>query len=168
MQVESFKLDHTKVKAPYIRAIPLELEGQGNFAITKYDIRFCQPNERYLTPQVLHTLEHMYATVLRERNYLPVIDFSPMGCCTGFYMSVVGDFPLDRVLDHFYMVSSIILNLLTQMSDISQIPGASLVTCGNYRLFDIRESVFELSQFIDNFEKERFLEFNRDINSYNI
>ena len=81
-KVESFKLDHTKVKAPYIRKC-CELKGTNGDIVTKFDLRFLQPNEETFGTAAIHGLEHLLATYLRE-TLDGIIDLSPMGCRTGF------------------------------------------------------------------------------------
>lgn len=86
-KVESFNLDHTKVVAPYIRVADRK-EWQG-VTVTKFDIRFTQPNKEFLDPAAIHSLEHLLAEELRHQVD-NIIDLSPMGCRTGFYLTVFG------------------------------------------------------------------------------
>ena len=65
MNVESFNLDHTKVKAPYVRLAGIK-EGIHGDVIRKYDIRFCQPNKEHMDMPGLHSLEHMMAEFSRN------------------------------------------------------------------------------------------------------
>ena len=77
-KVESFELDHTKVKAPYVRLITVE-EGKKGDKISNFDLRLVQPNENAIPTGGLHTIEHLLAGLLRDRidGY---IDCSPFGC----------------------------------------------------------------------------------------
>lgn len=76
--VESFQLDHTKVKAPYVRYIDTETGPHGD-VISNYDLRLTQPNKQAIPTGGLHTIEHTIAVLLRER--IPgYIDCSPFGC----------------------------------------------------------------------------------------
>ena len=81
-KVESFELDHRKVKAPYIRKCCTLNGPQGDY-VTKFDIRFLQPNKEAFGTAAMHGLEHLLAYELRK-NLDGIIDFSPMGCRTGF------------------------------------------------------------------------------------
>ena len=73
--VESFQLDHTKVKAPYVRYIDTETGPHGD-VISNYDLRLTQPNKQAIPTGGLHTIEHTIAVLLRER--IPgYIDCSP-------------------------------------------------------------------------------------------
>ena len=89
--VESFQLDHTKVKAPYVRYIDTETGPNGD-VISNYDLRLVQPNENAIPTAGLHTIEHTIAVLLRER--IPgYIDCSPFGCRTGFHLLTWGTHP---------------------------------------------------------------------------
>ena len=82
--VESFQLDHTKVLAPYVRLIGAETGPKGD-VITNFDVRLVQPNEQEIPTAGLHTIEHLMASLIRDRID-GMIDFSPFGCRTGFHM----------------------------------------------------------------------------------
>lgn len=88
-KVESFTLDHTKVKAPYVRLITVETGAQGD-KIANYDLRLVQPNENAIPTAGLHTIEHLLAGLLRDR-LTGVIDCSPFGCRTGFHLITWGE-----------------------------------------------------------------------------
>lgn len=88
-KVESFTLDHTKVKAPYVRLITVE-EGPKGDKISNYDLRLVQPNKNAIPTGGLHTIEHLLASLLRDRID-GVIDCSPFGCRTGFHLIVWGE-----------------------------------------------------------------------------
>src|SRR4051795_6816721 len=87
--VESFDLDHNAVKAPYVRHCGVHKVGSDG-VVNKYDIRFCQPNKQAMKPDTIHTLEHLLAFNLREHaekyDHFDIIDISPMGCQTGYYL----------------------------------------------------------------------------------
>ena len=67
-KVESFTLDHTAVKAPYVRLITVE-EGPKGDKISNFDLRLVQPNENAIPTAGLHTIEHMLAGYLRDRLF---------------------------------------------------------------------------------------------------
>lgn len=82
--IESFTLDHSKVKAPYVRLIS-EQTGPAGDVISNYDVRLTQPNVQEIPTGAIHTLEHLLALYLRPQleGY---IDCSPYGCRTGFHL----------------------------------------------------------------------------------
>ena len=88
-EVESFTLDHTAVKAPYVRLITVE-EGPKGDQISNFDLRLVQPNENAIPTAGLHTIEHMLAGYLRD-HMDGVIDCSPFGCRTGFHLIMWGE-----------------------------------------------------------------------------
>ena len=136
-KVESFELDHRKVKAPYIRKCCLLNGPQGDF-VTKFDIRFLQPNKEAFGTAAMHGLEHLLAYELRN-NLEGIIDFSPMGCRTGFYLSIFGD---REACD----IKVAVENALNEVLKATEVPAANDIQCGNYRdwsLFGAKESAKE-------------------------
>ena len=123
-KVESFSLDHNKVKSPYVRMAGMETN-QG-VVIQKFDLRFLQPNQDALPTAALHTLEHLLAVNLRD--YIEgVIDLSPMGCRTGFYLIVWGEHSTEEIRDALKTV------LEKHVIDTDYVPAVSAKECGNYR-----------------------------------
>ena len=132
-KVESFELDHRKVKAPYIRKCCL-LNGPKGDSVTKFDIRFLQPNKEAFGTAAMHGLEHLLAYELRN-NLEGIIDLSPMGCRTGFYLSIFGDRGTIEI-------KIAIENALNEVLKATEIPAANDIQCGNYRdlsLFGAKE-----------------------------
>ncbi|GAA3904233.1 S-ribosylhomocysteine lyase [Halomonas cibimaris] len=121
MNVESFNLDHTKVKAPYIRLADVK-EGAHGDQIHKYDLRICQPNKGHMEMPALHSLEHMMAE--HSRNHTDkVVDISPMGCQTGFYIAMINHDDYDAVLD-------IVENTLKDVINATEVPACNEMQCG--------------------------------------
>ena len=132
-KVESFELDHRKVKAPYIRKCCL-LNGPQGDSVTKFDIRFLQPNKEAFGTAAMHGLEHLLAYELRN-NLEGIIDLSLMGCRTGFYLSIFGDREASEI-------KVAIENALKEVLKATEIPAANDIQCGNYRdlsLFGAKE-----------------------------
>ncbi|WP_281254988.1 S-ribosylhomocysteine lyase [Georgenia soli] len=121
MNVESFNLDHRTVAAPYVRVADTK-QLPGGDVLTKYDVRFCQPNVDHLEMPVVHSLEHTFAEHVRNHSD-DVVDFSPMGCQTGFYLLLVGDHPYEEVLD-------LVATTLQDVVDATEVPAANETQCG--------------------------------------
>lgn len=137
-KVESFELDHRKVVAPYVRKCCL-LEGKNGDKVTKMDLRFMQPNKDSIPTAALHALEHLLANYLRE-DVEDIIDLSPMGCRTGFYISLWGDRECSEI-------KVALEKALNRVIEASEIPAANEVQCGNYRdlsLFGAKEYAREV------------------------
>lgn len=140
IKVESFKLDHRAVKAPYIR-IAGQLTGPKGDVITKYDIRLTQPNVDAIPTGGMHTLEHLFATYFRD-YYDDIIDISPMGCRTGFYLTKFGDTPVEEIINALKKVLERVVE--TKEEDV---PATNEIQCGNYRdhsLFTAKEYAKEV------------------------
>jgi len=125
---ESFRLDHKKVQAPYVRLAGVKETPRGD-KIEKYDLRFAQPNQDALSTGAIHTLEHLLATYIRS-HLEGVVDISPMGCRTGFYLVALGEPGPEKVLEAFEETLQDVVN------HNESIPGVSELECGNYRDHD--------------------------------
>ena len=119
--VESFDLDHTKVVAPYVRLAGTKTGAKGDI-VTKYDIRFKQPNKAHMEMPSLHSLEHLMADRIRNHSE-DVVDLSPMGCQTGFYLALLNYNDYDGVL-------TIIENTLKDVLKAESVPACNEVQCG--------------------------------------
>ena len=119
--IPSFQIDHNILKKGiYISRIDDD--------ITTYDIRMRKPNrEPVMTNAAMHTIEHLFATYVRNTEFGDnIIYFGPMGCRTGFYLLLAGDY-----------ASKDIVALVTEMFEFirdyrGEVPGASPKDCGNY------------------------------------
>ena len=134
--VESFQLDHTKVKAPYVRYIDTETGPHGD-VISNYDLRLVQPNEGAIPTGGLHTIEHTIAVLLRER--IPgYIDCSPFGCRTGFHLLTWGEHSTEDVARALKEA----LEFIAYEATWDDVPATTIESCGNYRdhsLFTAKE-----------------------------
>ena len=121
MNVESFNLDHTKVKAPYVR-LACVTDGDFGDKIYKYDLRVCQPNQDHMEMPSLHSLEHLMAELSRNHSD-KIVDISPMGCQTGFYIALLNMGDYDEVLQ-------LIENTLKDDLSATEVPACNVVQCG--------------------------------------
>lgn len=124
IKVESFSLDHTKVNAPHVRQAEVFQTPQGDL-ITKYDLRFTQPNQEIMPTAAVHALEHLLAGFLREE--LPgIMDLSPMGCRTGFYLIRLGQAREEEI-------ARALIKSLSKVIKAQTVPARNAMQCGNYR-----------------------------------
>lgn len=134
--VESFELDHTVVKAPYVRLISEEAGPLGD-VISNFDIRLVQPNENAIPTAGLHTIEHLLAKLIRERID-GMIDCSPFGCRTGFHLIMWGKYNTTEI-------AKVIKSSLEEIANVTSwedVPGTTIESCGNYKdhsLFTAKE-----------------------------
>jgi len=134
--VESFELDHTIVKAPYVRLISEEAGPLGD-VISNFDIRLVQPNENAIPTAGLHTIEHLLAKLIRERID-GMIDCSPFGCSTGFHLIMWGKYNTTEI-------AKVIKSSLEEIANVTSwedVPGTTIESCGNYKdhsLFTAKE-----------------------------
>ena len=125
-KIASFTIDHIKLQ-PGIYVSRKDQIGQE--VVTTFDLRMTSPNEEpVMNTAEVHTIEHLGATYLRNKEEIrdKVIYFGPMGCRTGFYLLLAGDY-----------ASKDIVALVTEMFEFirdyrGEVPGASPKDCGNY------------------------------------
>ena len=128
-RVASFDLDHTRVRAPYVRFAGSR-EGPRGDVVTKWDLRLVQPNKGEIATAPLHTIEHLLAGYLRDEldpEPVELVDASPMGCRTGFYLVVLGEPEPER------MLAASRAALAAVAAHQGEIPGCSPERCGNWR-----------------------------------
>ena len=101
----------------------------GDQVLTTYDLRFKRPNlEPVMNTAEIHAIEHLGATFLRNHSEFgsKIIYFGPMGCRTGFYLLLAGDYESKEII-------SLLTEMFTFIRDYKdEIPGASAKDCGNY------------------------------------
>lgn len=119
-RIASFEVDHNRLQ-------PGMYLSRTDGDVITYDLRFVRPNTPpYLEPAVMHTVEHIFATYVRNSPETEqIIYFGPMGCRTGFYF-------LTRGMAHARAIELTRETLAFIASFEGEIPGASAVECGNY------------------------------------
>ncbi|SUX41201.1 S-ribosylhomocysteinase [Campylobacter upsaliensis] len=126
--LDSFKVDHTKMPAPAVRLAKVMKTPKGD-DISVFDLRFCVPNKDIMSEKGTHTLEHLFAGFMRDHlnsNSVEIIDISPMGCRTGFYMSLIGTPDEKSVAKAWEASMKDVLNV----QDESKIPELNIYQCG--------------------------------------
>ncbi|MBD1576079.1 MULTISPECIES: S-ribosylhomocysteine lyase [Vibrio] len=136
--LDSFTVDHTRMQAPAVRVAKTMTTPKGD-TITVFDLRFCIPNKDILSEKGIHTLEHLYAGFMRNQlngSEVEIIDISPMGCRTGFYMSLIGTPSEQQVADAWLAAMQDVLNV----ADQNKIPELNEYQCGTYSMHSLEEA----------------------------
>ena len=142
-KITSFTIDHIKLQpGVYVsRKDPV-----GNSVITTFDIRMTSPNEEpVMNTAELHTIEHLAATFLRNHaEYADkTIYFGPMGCRTGFYLLLAGDYESRDIVD-------LMVEMFTFIRDFKgEVPGASAKDCGNYLDMNLGMANYLAKKYLD-------------------
>lgn len=139
LNVESFNLDHRLVQAPYVRVADRKILPGGETLI-KYDVRFSQPNIEHLPMDAVHSIEHMTAHHMRNHTDA-LIDFSPMGCQTGFYALTLG---LEYV-----EFADILERTFQDLLEADSVPAANEVQCGWGANHSLEGAKQEVRKFLD-------------------
>ena len=125
-KIASFTIDH-------IRLLPglyvSRKDKVGTETVTTFDLRVTKPNdEPVMNTAEVHTIEHLAATFLRNEPTWrdKVIYFGPMGCRTGFYLLLAGDYNSEDTVDLVKACFCFVRDFR------GEVPGASAKDCGNY------------------------------------
>lgn len=125
-KITSFTIDHIKlVPGVYVsRKDPV-----GNETVTTFDLRMTSPNdEPVMNTAEMHTIEHLAATFLRNHKDFGknILYFGPMGCRTGFYLLLIGNYESADIIP-------LLKETFAFIADFEgEVPGASAKDCGNY------------------------------------
>lgn len=142
-KITSFTIDHIRLK-PGIYVS--RKDPAGSETVTTFDIRMTSPNdEPVMNTAEVHTIEHLGATFLRNHPVYKdrVLYFGPMGCRTGFYLLLVGDYTSEDIL-------SLIREMYEFIRDFrGEVPGASPRDCGNYLDMNLGMANYLAKRFLD-------------------
>lgn len=143
-KIASFTVDHLRLlRGIYTSRRDVTPSGD---VITTFDIRMTEPNRQEpLSGRALHAIEHLAATFLRNHPRWSdrIVYWGPMGCCTGNYLIVAGDYsPVD------------ILPLMREtfgfIADFDgEIPGATPRDCGNFSFMDLDDARRQARRYLD-------------------
>ena len=136
--LDSFTVDHTIMPAPAVRKAKGMKTPSGD-DITVFDLRFVRPNEEILSSEGIHTLEHLFAGFMRDHlnsSDTEIIDLSPMGCRTGFYMSLLGQPSEEKVAEAWEASMKDVLEVKEQ----SDIPELNVYQCGTYKMHSLDDA----------------------------
>ena len=113
-----------------------------------FDLRFCKPNIEILDERGIHTLEHLFAGFMREHlngGGVEIIDISPMGCRTGFYMSVIGA-PSELSVKEAWESS---MRDILKLKSKEQIPELNIYQCGTAEMHSLDNAQKIATQTLD-------------------
>lgn len=143
-KIASFTIDHTRL---YPGIYVSRKDNVGGNILTTFDIRMTRPNfEPVMNTAEIHTIEHLAATFLRNHKLYgeKIIYFGPMGCRTGFYLILDGDYESKDIID-------LMIELFTFMSEFDDaVPGASARDCGNYLDMNLPMARYISNKFLQN------------------
>ena len=136
--LDSFTVDHTIMPAPAVRRAKGMKTPSGD-KLTVFDLRFYKPNKDKMSTEGAHTLEHLFAGFMREHlntDNVEIIDLSPMGCQTGFYMSLIGEPEEETVAKAWEASMKDVLEVKSQ----NDIPELNVYQCGTYKMHSLQDA----------------------------
>lgn len=153
--IASFTINHlTLLPGIYVS----RKDNVGSETITTFDIRMTRPNfEPVMNTAELHTIEHLAATFLRNHKEFgsKVVYFGPMGCRTGCYLLLAGDYESKDIVP-------LMKELFTFIRDYKdEVPGAAAIACGNYLDMNLPMANYLADKFLkevlDNISDDRLI-----------
>lgn len=142
MTIPSFQVDHTRLKRGiYVSRKDCTSHGD---VVTTFDIRVKEPNKSSMLAPAAHTIEHIGATFLRNSPLWKddIVYFGPMGCLTGFYLIIKGDYESWQIVD---LVKTMFRGIIMS----KEIPGATKEQCGNADFHDMQSAKNEAKEFVE-------------------
>jgi len=146
--LDSFTVDHTIMPAPAVRKAKTMQTPCGD-TITVFDLRFYKPNVDKMSGRGIHTLEHLFAGFMREHlnsKKVEIIDISPMGCRTGFYMSLLGQ-PDEKKVAKAWKAS---MKDVLKVKSKKDIPELNVYQCGTYKMHSLKDAKKIAQDILDN------------------
>lgn len=142
-KITSFTIDHIKLQpGVYVS----RKDSVGDQVVTTFDIRMTSPNEEpVMNTAELHTIEHLAATFLRSHKEFgsKMIYWGPMGCRTGNYLLLSGDYESKDIVP-------LLIETFTFIRDFEgEVPGASAKDCGNYLDMNLPMAKYLARKFLD-------------------
>ncbi|MBQ9934860.1 MAG: S-ribosylhomocysteine lyase [Lachnospiraceae bacterium] len=142
-KIASFTIDHTKLLPGIYVSRKDNVNGN---VITTFDLRVTRPNfEPVMNTAEIHTIEHLAATYLRNHKEYKdkTIYFGPMGCRTGFYLLLAGDYESRDIVE-------LMVEMFTFISEFDdEVPGASAKDCGNYLDMNLPMARFVAKKYLE-------------------
>jgi len=148
-RVESFTVDHTKLNAPIIRHCGLlDIPNWGN--LVKIDLRLRKPNsDSLMSSPVMHTIEHIFAVYFKETGTpkSKIWDISPMGCKTGYYVTIINqsERTVQEVLEDF---RSDLIECFEGGLKLDVVPYATEIECGSYEFHSLPDARLEIESLL--------------------
>lgn len=142
-KITSFTIDHIKLQpGVYVS----RKDKVGAETVTTFDLRMTSPNEEpVMNTAEVHTMEHLGATFLRNHPTYGnrIIYFGPMGCRTGFYLLLAGDYSSADIVP-------LVVEMYEFMRDFQgEVPGASPKDCGNYLDMNLNMANYLAGKYLD-------------------
>lgn len=154
-KITSFTIDHLKLLPGFYVS---RKDRVGEQTVTTFDIRMTRPNyEPVMNTAEMHTIEHLAATYLRNHAEYgnKILYFGPMGCRTGFYLLLNGDYTSKEIVP---LLTSMFLFIRDYEGDV---PGACAKDCGNYRDMNLPMAKYladkYLTEVLSNISDERLV-----------
>ena len=142
-KITSFTIDHIRlVPGVYVSRV----DAVAGDPVTTFDLRMTSPNdEPVMNTAEMHTIEHLAATFLRNHEEYKdkTLYFGPMGCRTGFYLLLAGEYTSKDIVP-------LMIEMFTFIRDFEgEVPGAAPKDCGNYLDMNLGMAKYLANKYLD-------------------
>lgn len=142
-KITSFTIDHIRlVPGVYVSRV----DAVAGHPVTTFDLRMTSPNdEPVMNTAEMHTIEHLAATFLRNHKEYKdkTLYFGPMGCRTGFYLLLAGEYTSKDIVP-------LMIEMFTFIRDFEgEVPGAAPKDCGNYLDMNLGMAKYLANKYLD-------------------
>lgn len=141
--IKSFTIDHMRLMPGLYVS---RKDNAGDAVLTTFDIRMTRPNyEPVMNTAEIHAIEHLGATFLRNESAWgdKVVYFGPMGCRTGFYLILAGDYDSSDI-------TGLMISMYEFIRDFEgDVPGAAPEECGNYLDISLPMAKYMAKRYLD-------------------
>ena len=142
-KITSFTIDHIRlVPGVYVSRV----DAVAGHPVTTFDLRMTSPNdEPVMNTAEMHTIEHLAATFLRNHEEYKdkTLYFGPMGCRTGFYLLLDGEYTSKDIVP-------LMIEMFTFIRDFEgEVPGAAPKDCGNYLDMNLGMAKYLANKYLD-------------------
>ena len=147
-RIASFTINHlTLLPGLYVS----RRDQKDGVVVTTFDMRLTAPNrEPVVDVPALHTIEHLFATFLRNSTFSKdVVYFGPMGCRTGCYLVMFGTLEPKDVLDLVLKACDFVINF------DGDIPGAHPAQCGNYQEQNLQMAKYYIARYKKSLQQDK-------------
>lgn len=146
--IQSFTIDHTRLK-------PGIYVSRDDSLFRTFDLRITEPNkEPAVAIAAMHSMEHLMATWFRNsRVGQDVVYVGPMGCLTGMYIVMTGDYDVQQMRE---LTMECLEWILTQ----DEVPATTPETCGNYLMHDLPMCKWECRRYLERLRNDFHSEYH--------
>lgn len=148
-KIKSFQRNHNEIEpGVYLQE---RRRMYNNSYLETYDLRFVKPNTEVVPIEAIHSIEHLFATYLKNTFPATIVSFNPGGCQTMFYLEIINSMPSGLGP---YPIKALLIGCINWCLKRRKVPGATKEECGNYKSHDLLLAQAWLKRYKEILENE--------------